>query len=163
MSDGRQVLETVTELPLAVQEVFSFFADAGNLERITPPELAFQILTPTPIDMREGTLIDYRLRLFGVPFRWRTRIVDWQPDDRFVDEQVHGPYRYWRHTHTFTGCDSGTRMTDRVEYRLPFHPAGTVALPLVRRQLDRIFRYRAATIRELATRNPEMFCRRLRA
>ena len=163
MGDGRQVLETVTELPLPVHDVFSFFADAGNLERITPPELAFQILTPTPIDMREGTLIDYRLQLFGVPFRWRTRIVDWQPDDRFVDEQVRGPYRHWRHAHTFTECDTGTRMTDRVEYRLPLRAAGLVALPLVRRQLDRIFRYRAATIRELATRNPEMFRRRLRA
>ena len=145
--DGCRVLETVTSLPLAVNDVFSFFAEAGNLERITPPELGFEILTPTPIEMREGTLIDYRLRLFGVPFRWRTRIVGWEPNARFVDEQVRGPYRYWKHEHTFAESDSGTRMTDRVEYRLPLHPAGTVVLPLVRRELDRIFRYRAAAIR----------------
>lgn len=148
-ADGRRVLETITTLPLDVDKVFSFFAEAENLERITPPELLFEILTPTPIDMREGALIDYRLRLFGVPFRWRTRIVDWQPNDRFVDEQVRGPYRYWRHEHTFAENDNGTRMTDRVEYRLPFLPAGAVALPLVRRQLDRIFRYRASAIRTL--------------
>lgn len=147
--DGCRVLETVTLLPLAVNDVFSFFAEAENLERITPPELAFEILTPTPIDMREGTLIDYRLRLFGVPFRWRTRIVAWHPNHRFVDEQVRGPYRYWRHVHTFAEIDSGTRMTDRVEYRLPFRGAGLVVLPLVRRQLDRIFRYRASAVRAL--------------
>jgi ligand-binding SRPBCC domain-containing protein len=99
--------------------------------------------------MRAGKLIDYRLRLFGVPFRWRTRIVEWQPPHHFIDEQLRGPYASWRHVHTFVECEAGTRMTDRVEYRLPFLPAGTVALPLVRRQLDHIFRHRANTIRQL--------------
>ena len=136
-------------MPLKAGEVFAFFANAENLERITPPELAFQILTPTPIDIREGTIIDYRLRLFGIPFGWRTRIVEWQPDDHFIDEQIRGPYRSWRHLHTFVECEEGTRMTDRVEYRLPLQPAGVIALPLVRRQLDRIFRYRADVIRQL--------------
>lgn len=147
--DGLRFLETTTVLPLAVDAVFVFFANAENLERITPPELAFQILTPTPIVIREGTIIDYRLRLFGVPFRWRTRIAQWQPNDQFIDEQILGPYTSWRHLHTFAEDEDGTRMTDRVEYRLPFRLAGYLALPLVRRQLDRIFRYRASAIRLL--------------
>lgn len=145
----RQFLETETLLPKTLDEVFAFFANAENLERITPPELAFQILTPTPIVMREGTIIDYRLRLFGVPFRWRTRITRWQPNDQFIDEQIRGPYAKWTHRHSFSECETGTRMTDRVEYRLPFQPAGNLVLPLVRRQLDRIFRYRAGAIRQL--------------
>ena len=146
---GDQFLETTTVLPRPVDEVFAFFANAENLERITPPELAFRILTPTPIVVREGTIIDYRLRLFGVPFNWRTRIVRWQPNDRFIDEQVRGPYNRWRHLHTFAGCEHGTRMTDRVEYRLPLRPAAPLARPLVRRQLDRIFRYRANAIQAI--------------
>lgn len=149
LQNGNRFLETHTRLRLPVDEVFAFFANAENLERITPPELSFRILTPTPIDIAEGTLIDYRLRLFGVPFRWRTRIAEWQPNNQFVDEQVRGPYSSWRHLHTFAESEEGTHMTDRVEYRLPFQPLGSIALPLVRRQLDRIFRYRASAIRQL--------------
>jgi ligand-binding SRPBCC domain-containing protein len=148
LQDRRQFLQTATSLPLPQDEVFAFFANAENLQRITPPELAFRILTPVPIDIGEGTIIDYRLRLFGVPFNWRTRIVEWRPNERFIDEQVSGPYGSWRHLHTFAEYRDGTRMTDRVEYRLPLQPAGELALPLVRRQLDRIFRYRASAIRQ---------------
>ena len=149
LQDGLQFLETATSLPLPQDEVFGFFANAENLQRITPPELAFRILTSVPIDIGEGTIIDYRLRLFGVPFDWRTRIVEWQPSERFVDEQVRGPYNSWRHQHTFAACEDGTRMTDRVEYGLPLHRVGALALPMVRRQLDRIFRYRASAIRRM--------------
>ena len=149
LENGDQFLETTTVLPQVREDVFDFFADVENLQRITPPELAFQILTPTPVAIGEGAIIDFRLRLFGVPFRWRTRIVQWQPADQFIDEQIRGPYGSWRHLHTFVECEAGTRMTDRVEYRLPFRPFGSIALPLVRRQLDRIFRYRASTIRQL--------------
>ena len=147
--NGDRYLETTTSLPRGIDEVFAFFANAENLERITPPELAFRILTPTPIDIEEGSIIDFRLRLFGVPFGWRTRIVQWQPNEQFVDEQIRGPYKSWRHLHRFVEWGNGTRMTDRVEYRLPLQPAGALALPLVRRQLDRIFRFRASTIRQL--------------
>ena len=149
VQNGHKFLETATLLPLPADQVFGFFANAENLQRITPPELAFRILTPTPIAIEEGAIIDFRLRLFGVPFHWRTRIVQWHPNDQFIDEQIRGPYRSWRHLHTFAECEGGTRMAARVEYRLPFQPAGSIALPLVRRQLDRIFRYRARTIRQL--------------
>lgn len=146
---GNHVFETESFIPKPREAVFEFFAAAENLERITPPELAFRILSPTPIDVVQGRLIDYRLRLFGVPFHWRTRITVWEPPHRFVDEQLRGPYRTWLHLHTFEDADGGTRMSDRVRYRLPLGPAGALALPIVRAQITRIFRYRASAIHEL--------------
>ncbi len=139
-------LRTVTVLPLPKKDLFPFFADAGNLQRITPPELGFRILTPLPIEMKEGALIDYRLRLWGVPFRWRTCITRWEPDECFVDEQIRGPYKLWHHTHRFRDVAAGTEMEDEVRYSLPLSPLGDVALPLVRRQLERIFSYRQEEI-----------------
>jgi ligand-binding SRPBCC domain-containing protein len=136
--------EFTTEITLAqpIERVFAFFSDAANLERITPPELAFHIVSPRPIAMHEGTLIDYRLKLLGVPFGWRTRIAAWDPPHRFVDDQIRGPYKVWIHTHTFEAVAAGTRMRDHVRYALPLAPFGNLALPIVRRQLGRIFEYR---------------------
>ena len=141
----------VTELPFPPEEVFPFFAAAENLERITPPELEFRILTPHPIDMAQGTLIDYRLRLEGIPFSWRTEISDWDPPRAFTDRQLRGPYHTWIHRHSFEPSPQGTRMTDQGDYRLPFWPIGDVALPLVRRRVERIFAYREEAIRRLLT------------
>jgi ligand-binding SRPBCC domain-containing protein len=149
LGGGYHALETTTWLSRPLEEVFAFFTDVGNLERITPPELAFRIVTPLPVAITEGTLIEYRLRLYGMPFGWRTRISLWEPPLRFVDEQLQGPYRTWVHLHRFETVEDGTRMTDRVEYRLPGHPFASLAVPLVRRQLDRIFRFRAQVIRRI--------------
>lgn len=128
-------------------EVFAFFADARNLERITPPFLNFEVLTPAPIDMREGTLIDYRLRVRGLPLRWQSKITVWDPPHRFVDEQVRGPYKRWNHEHRFTETESGTRCEDIVDYSVPLdfimHPL------FVGPDVKRIFAYREAQLTQL--------------
>jgi len=124
-------------------ELFGFFADASNLARITPDFLHFTILTPLPIEIRAGALIDYRLRLFGVPFRWRTLIESFEPPERFTDIQARGPYRRWHHLHEFEERDGGTLMRDTVDYALPLGPLGAAAHALfVRRSVVRIFDHR---------------------
>ena len=143
------VLRASMTLPLALDQVFAFFAEAQNLERITPPELRFRIASPTPIEIATGTRIDYRLSLFGLPFSWRSLISHWEPPHAFVDEQVQGPYALWHHTHTFSETDEGTLINDRVLYRLPLWPLGEIALPIVKLQLKRIFGYRQQAIRSL--------------
>lgn len=148
--EGDYRLEREQVIPRPLAETFAFFGDAGNLEAITPPFLAFRIVTPQPIRMAPGTRIAYRLSLFGIPFGWETEIVAWEPPVRFVDLQRRGPYRLWHHAHTFEAVPGGTRMCDRVDYTLPFGPLGTLTHALVvRRTLERIFDHRRDTIATL--------------
>jgi ligand-binding SRPBCC domain-containing protein len=134
--------------PLA--DVFDFFAEAHNLERITPPWLSFTVLTPDPIEMRAGALIDYRLRVHGIPLRWTSRIEDWEPGRSFVDRQLRGPYGLWHHRHTFAEEGQGTVVGDEVDYAMPFGAFGDLAHPLfVRRDLERIFTYRHEAVPRL--------------
>jgi ligand-binding SRPBCC domain-containing protein len=149
MPFGDHALTTHTFIPRPRSEVFAFFAAAENLDRITPPELNFHTVSASPVRMAAGAIIDYELRLFGVRFRWKALISEWQPEDRFVDEQLKGPYAKWVHTHTFRTVDGGTDVGDEVRYRLPFFPAGECAYPLVRLQLQRIFSFRAKRLAEL--------------
>ena len=137
------VLERAQRLDPPPEDVFPFFADALNLERITPPWLGFRVVTPAPIEMRAGTRIEYRLKLHGIGLRWHTEIVLWDPPRRFVDVQCSGPYRLWHHTHSFGRERDGTIMRDVVRYGLPLGPLGELAdALLVRRDLERIFDFR---------------------
>ena len=142
-------LEREQWLPASLERVFDFFADAANLQALTPPWLGFRILSPLPIAMRSGARIEYRIALAGVPLRWRTCITRWEPGIRFVDEQERGPYALWEHTHGFERCGDGVLMGDTVRYALPLGALGRVAHGLaVRSALAAIFDYRFARIRE---------------
>lgn len=147
----RYVLERRQTVNRPRGEVFAFFADAANLERLTPAALHFHILTPQPIELRAGAIIDYRIVLFGLPFRWRTLIQAFEPGAQFVDVQTSGPYAYWRHTHTFTDAAAGgTTIADHVEYALPFGPIGRAVHALVvGRQLRRIFDFRQKIVADI--------------
>jgi ligand-binding SRPBCC domain-containing protein len=142
--------EQVQFIPRPRSEVFRFFADAANLERITPSFLHFRILSELPIEMKAGALIDYRLSLYGLPVYWRTRIETFQPEVCFSDIQLKGPYRRWHHVHEFLERDGGTEMHDRVSYELPLGPLGALARALfVRRSLEQIFAHRRAVVSEI--------------
>ncbi len=140
------ILHAELWLPRPCIEIFPFFADARNLETITPPWLKFQVLTPSPIAMRPGALIDYRIRIHGIPIGWRTEITTWEPPHRFIDVQLRGPYSLWHHTHTFEACDGGTLCRDNVRYRP--HGGALVNWLFVRRDVERIFEYRQQRLKE---------------
>ena len=131
--------------PLEV--VFEFFSKPENLEMITPESLSFNILTPIPIRMEKGSLIDYTIRLFGIPVHWRTLISDYEPPFRFVDQQIKGPYTFWHHTHTFQPVDGGVEIIDKVKYSLPLGWLGTLVHSIwVRKDLEKIFEHRKTVI-----------------
>ncbi len=137
-------------LPLQPEEVFPFFSDAGNLERITPELLQFHVVTPLPIEMRDGALIDYRLKVHGFPIRWRTRIESWDPPRQFVDTQLRGPYALWYHKHRFMPADGGTLCVDEVDYRPRGGPLASLINRLfVQKDVTAIFHYRQRVIREI--------------
>jgi ligand-binding SRPBCC domain-containing protein len=134
-------------VPRGLEEVFSFFSDAHNLETLTPPWLRFQVLTPGLIEMKAGVHIDYRLRLRGIPIGWQSEISVWEPPHRFVDEQRRGPYRLWVHEHTFFARDGGTLVRDEVEYDLVF--GALVNRLFVRPDLEKIFSYRHQVLKSI--------------
>ena len=139
------VLETELLVPRPIDEVFAFFADARNLERITPPFLKFSVLTPPPIHLAAGTLIDYRLRVRGLPLRWRSEITVWDPPHRFVDEQRRGPYYYWHHEHKFEAVASGTLVRDEVTYQTP--GGAIINACFVAPDLRKVFEYRRTVLK----------------
>ena len=138
-----------TEIDCPRERLFPFFADAGNLEALTPPWMHFKILTPLPIEMKKGALIRYRLRLHAIPISWTTRIAAWEPPTRFVDEQLSGPFRSWVHEHTFEERDDRTLARDHVRYQVP--GGSLVNRLLVRPDLEKTFDYREKILRELAS------------
>jgi ligand-binding SRPBCC domain-containing protein len=144
------VLERTQLVRRPRRQVWGFFADPANLEELTPDFLRFRMITPHPVRLVAGARIDYRLSLFGIPFAWRTRIEDVVPGDCFVDVQLAGPYRRWRHTHRFDDAPGGTLVGDRVEYELPLGPLGSLAHALfVARTLDAIFEFRRQRVEVL--------------
>ena len=145
--DGSWLLEASCYLDYPIEEVFAFFQDAHNLQVLTPEFLRFEVLTPKPIDMKTGALIDYRIRLRGIPLKWRTEITDWNPPHGFVDQQLRGPYRQWHHTHEFVAKDGGTVCTDRVRYKV--FGGALIQRLFVRKDVDKIFRYRTEKMAEI--------------
>lgn len=137
-------------VPVGREELFAFFMNVSNLERLTPPFLHFRILTPLPIVMGAGTVIEYQLSLFGVPFRWKTLIEKYEVNRFFIDVQLAGPYHYWHHRHDFGDVAGGTEIRDTVDYELPLGVLGEIGqIFFVRRQLETIFEFRQKVIRHL--------------
>jgi hypothetical protein len=137
-----------------IEEVFAFFERPENLSRITPDSLGFHILTPSPIAMGVGTVIDYTIKILGLRRHWTTLIAEYDRPRKFVDIQLKGPYTFWHHTHTFEPADGGTRIIDEVRYIVPFGPLGRIANALIiRRQLERIFAFRERVMENMFLEN----------
>ncbi|MEO6587724.1 MAG: SRPBCC family protein [Pyrinomonadaceae bacterium] len=147
---SEHILERKQVIKRPIKEIFDFFADAVNLEKITPPELNFHITTPQPIDIKKGTLIEYQLKLRGIPIKWKTEITQWNPPFDFVDTALKSPYKQWIHLHSFEEGESGeTIMKDKVRYRLPLEPLGDLAHWYVKKELKYIFDYRYKVIEKI--------------
>jgi ligand-binding SRPBCC domain-containing protein len=147
-------LERTQRIDASLERVFPFFSDPANLARITPPWLSFRIAGDPPLPIVEGCRVEYRIRWMLFRLRWVTRITRWNPPSGFQDAQEKGPYRTWIHTHTFRPAGGGVEMSDRVDYELPFGPLGRIAHALlVRRQLRKIFDFRATAIEEIFGKN----------
>lgn len=143
-------LHTQQRIPRSRDEVFAFFSKPENLGLLTPSAMQFRILTPTPIPMNAGTMIDYTIKVLGIRTRWTTLISSYEPPFRFVDEQLRGPYAFWHHAHTFRECDDGTIIEDEITYAMPFGLIGSlIRFLFVRRQLENIFKYRRAAIERM--------------
>jgi len=134
-----------------ISTVFEFFSKPENLSVITPPKMNFKIFTPSPIDMKEGTLIDYTINIMFMPIRWRTLITKYDPPNIFVDQQLSGPYSMWHHTHTFEQLgDNETLIKDEVIYSIPFAFIGRIVRYLyIKGELEKIFTYRNNKIEEI--------------
>ena len=138
----------------SLDDVFSFFSNPENLSKITPEKLGFNILTPTPIKMKEGQLIDYSIKLLGKKIRWRTMITEYIPKVKFVDQQLKGPYSMWHHTHEFRDLDGKVEMTDEIYYVMPFGVLGRlVNFLFVSRDLNNIFKHRVEIINKIFDKN----------
>ena len=135
------------KIPASLPEVFAFFSEARNLKNLTPPWLRFELVEQRERELKAGTLIRYQLAWNSLRLKWTTRIEEWQPPKLFIDIQLKGPYRLWRHCHSFWPCDGGTLMKDEVHYALPMGALGEViAGKVVRRDLERVFDFRAQQI-----------------
>lgn len=147
---AEHILTRKLTLDLPIEETFEFFSDAGNLERITPPELNFRITTPQPIDIKKDTLIDYKLKLRGIPISWQTIISEWNPPFSFTDMALKSPYKQWIHRHTFSeNQNGGTDIKDEVRYRLPLETLGDLMHWYVRGELNYIFNFRQKSVAEI--------------
>lgn len=150
MAEKIYILAFDQQVPRPLPEVFAFFSRAENLEVLTPPWLNFKILEVTPQPIQQGTLINYSLRVHGIPLRWTSEIVEWEPPHRFVDLQLRGPYKLWRHEHRFEARDGGTLISDTISLALPLGVLGQIAYKLkVHSDVDEIFAFRKTEIRTL--------------
>jgi len=144
---GQYLFHTRLWLKEEQKKVFNFFKDENNLERITPSNLNFKILSKSTENIQKNTLIKYKLKVHGINFKWSTKIKDFDEPQSFTDIQLKGPYKKWEHTHSFSKLSHGTLIDDKVIVKLPFGIFGRIfAFVFVLKDIKRIFKYRAETI-----------------